>query len=106
MPLVYKNISTHHKIPRGIKALTKKKSIIKASYLNCLKLVDRNRFMDCNLFVDRALLDPSLCKDGIVNSLGFGKKMDSFGTFMHDYAEQNSIRHVVDDGGAGGKDNT
>ncbi|KAL2626292.1 hypothetical protein AAZV13_07G103100 [Glycine max] len=87
-----------------IKALTKKKSIIKASYLNCLKLVDRNRFMDCNLFVDRALLDPSLCKDGIVNSLGFGKKMDSFGTFMHDYAEQNSIRHVDEDGI--GKSNT
>jgi len=71
------------------------KSIIKD--LNGPKLADINRFMACNLRVDRALLDPSICKNGIdANSLGFGKKMDYFDTFRHDCTEVNSIHHVED----------
>ncbi|KAG4393534.1 hypothetical protein GLYMA_03G109300v4 [Glycine max] len=82
-----------------IEVLTKKISIIKTSYLNCPKLVDKNRFMECNLFV----VDPP-CKEGIVNNLGIGKKIDYFDTFTHDCAEQNSIHHVDEDGI--GKSNT
>ncbi|RDY08519.1 Cell division cycle 7-related protein kinase, partial [Mucuna pruriens] len=68
------------------------KSITKASYLNCSKLAELNRFMECNHFVDRALPDPlSLCKEGFVSSFGFGKKMDNFDTFMHECTEQNNI---------------
>ncbi|CAJ1948988.1 unnamed protein product [Sphenostylis stenocarpa] len=63
------------------------------------KLADNKRFMAGSLFVDRALLDPSECKDGIVNkSLGFEKKIDYFDTFTHDCAELNSI-HDVNEGG-------
>jgi len=62
------------------------------------KLADIYRFMPCNLRVDRALLDPSICKNGIDDSsLGFGKKMD-FDTFTHDCTDLNSIHHVEEDG--------
>ncbi|KAK7382840.1 hypothetical protein VNO80_01942 [Phaseolus coccineus] len=62
------------------------------------KLADIYRFMACNLRVDRALLDPSICKNGIdASSLGFGKKMD-FDTFTHDCTELNSTHHVEEDG--------
>ncbi|BAT96845.1 hypothetical protein VIGAN_09015300 [Vigna angularis var. angularis] len=64
--------------------------------LNSPKLADVNRFMACNLRVDRAMLEPSVCKNGIdVNSFGFGKKMDCFDAFTHDSTELNSITHVA-----------
>ncbi|TKY68895.1 serine/threonine-protein kinase cdc7 [Spatholobus suberectus] len=74
------------------------KSIIKAIYLNCPKQEDIKRFMECNLFVNRALPDPSLCKEGVVSSVGFGKKMDHFDTFVHECTEQNSMHPVDEDG--------
>jgi len=69
------------------------KSIIKD--LNGPKLADVNRFMACNLRIDRALLYSSIFKNGIdANSFGFGKKMDCFDAFTHDCTELNSINHV------------
>ncbi|XP_014515189.2 probable serine/threonine-protein kinase cdc7 isoform X2 [Vigna radiata var. radiata] len=86
------NFKHRHGVSPTMSSEEVSKSIIKD--LNRPKLVDVNRFMACNLRVDLAMLEPSICKNGIdVKSFGFGMKMDCFDAFGR--TELNSINHVA-----------
>ncbi|KAJ1415423.1 Serine/threonine-protein kinase, active site [Sesbania bispinosa] len=71
--------------------------LMTGSDLTFRKLVGIDRFMECNLFVNRSLStsfqDPSLHNEGVVggNIIEFGKKMDYFDTFRHEYPGQNIV---------------